>query len=426
MVYNILDYGAIPDGKTLSTTAIQNAIDECNKNGGGRVLIPTGNFYSGSIFLKDNVELHFEFGATLTASENMDDYNADDAYEQNYGCDHEEWRGKHLIMAIECDNVAITGYGIIDGSGESFRKEATPPHPAAYGWMYGTSRVKDLEVMRPGQLIVFVESTNIVVQGITIRNAPCWCVFVYGCAYVRIHGIQVFNHKTALNTDGIDIDSSRYVTISDCNIETGDDAITFRCATKRLKKFYPCEYVTVTNCNLAVSASAFRVGVGTGIIRHIRVSNITIERAGTGIHYMTSYRGFGEAKIEDVNFSDISINFCSIPVRFEGDRAYIKDATIENLRATHCIANMRFYPQTECSMSNITLRNIETYVKREERELTEENFERRGRHALHIIGVKKMLLDNVRVHIDEDAMPTWESKYLAENAEDITIRNCEL
>ena len=89
--------------------------------------------------------------------------------------------------------------------------------------------------MRPGQLICFVESKEVYVQGITIRNAPCWGVFVHGCEYVRITGIQVFNHKTALNTDGIDIDCSRYVTISDCNIETGDDAITFRTYANKLK-----------------------------------------------------------------------------------------------------------------------------------------------------------------------------------------------
>ena len=426
MEYNILDFGAIADGVTLCTDAIQSAIDECNKNGGGRVVIPTGRFYTGSIFLKSNVELHLELGANLIASSNMDDYNADDAYFQNYGCDHEEWRGKHLIMAIECDRVAVTGLGTIDGNGESFRKKATPPSPYAYGWMYGTSHVKDLNVMRPGQLIVFVESTNVFVQGITIVNAPCWCVFLYGCDYVRVHGIQVFNHKTALNTDGIDIDCCRYVTVSDCNIETGDDAITFRCANTRLKKFRPCEYVTVTNCNLAVSASAFRIGVGTGVIRHIRVSNITIERASNGMHFMTSYRGFGASEIEDVNFSNVSINFCSAPIKFEGERAFIKDITVENVRAKHCIASLAIIPSEECDISNITLRDIEFTVKKEDREITPENVERRGAHMIRIGKSKNILLDRVRLHADEDALPYWDGKYNFVTPEDVTLRNCEI
>jgi len=334
-MYNIIDFGAVADGKTLVTEAIQKAIDECNKNGGGRVVIPTGNFYTGSIFLKDNVELHLEHGAVLTASANIDDYNADDAYQQNYGYAPEEWRAKHLIMAIECKNVAITGTGTIDGNGDSYRAEPTlSPENSGYGWRFGTAHVKDIEIMRPGQLICFVESSEIVVDGLTIRNAPCWSVFLHGCEFVRVSRLNIFNGKTALNTDGIDIDCCRFVTVSDCNIETGDDAITFRCASQRLKIPKVCEYITVTNCNLAVSASAFRVGVGFGRIRHVRVSNITVLRAGSGIHFMTSYCGHGEAFIEDVNFSGVSMYDTGWPIRIEGDRAYIKNVTLENIMNT--------------------------------------------------------------------------------------------
>ncbi len=426
MQFNVLDYGAVSDGTTLCTSAIQSAIDDCNKNGGGRVVIPAGNFYSGTIYLKDNVELHLELGAVLKASRNMDDYNPDDAYYQNYSAIHEEWLGKHLIIAAEVDRVAVTGLGTIDGNGESFRKEPTPPAPYAYGWMYGASHVKDLNVMRPGQLMVFVESTNVLVEGITIVNAPSWCVFFYGCDYVRVHRIQVFNHKTALNTDGIDIDCCRYVTVSDCNIETGDDAITFRTATHRLRKNRPCEYVTVTNCNLAVSASAFRIGVGTGHIRHIRVSNITIERASNGMHFMTSYRGSGAAEIEDVNFSNISINFCSSPIKFEGDRASIKDITVENVRAKHCISGLRIIPADECLISNVTLRDIEFTVKKEEREITAANIEKRGSYMIEIGKSKDITLDRVRLHADEDALPFWSGKYYASLPEEVTLKDCKI
>jgi len=426
MEYNILNYGAIPDGKTLSTAAIQSAIDDCNKNGGGRVVIPTGKFYSGSIYLKDNVELHLELGAVLLASGNMDDYNPDDAYYQNYGFAPEGWRAKHLIIAAEVDRVAVTGLGTIDGNGESFRKEPTPPAPHDYGWMYGRSWIKDDEVMRPGQLIVFAECTNVYVEGITIVNAPCWSVFLYGCDYVRVHGIQVFNHKTALNTDGIDIDCCRYVTVSDCNIQTGDDAITFRTATHRLRRERPCEYITVTNCNLAVSASAFRIGVGTGHIRHIRVSNITIERASNGIHFMTSFNGKGAAEIEDVNFSGVSINFCSFPIKFEGDRSYIKDITVENVRAKHCIAGLRIIPAEECSISNVTLRDVEFTVKKEEREITPNNITRRGAYMLEVWKSKNITLDRVRLHTDEDSLQFWSGKHYFATPEEVTLRNCEI
>ena len=423
MIYNVLDYGAVPDGKTLSTDAIQSAINACNKNGGGRVLIPSGNFYSGSLYLLDNVELHLEHGAVLMASGNIDDYNPDDAYFQNYGAPSEQWRPKHFIMAIERDNVSITGSGIIDGNGESFRKPADPPLPYAYVWMYGTSRVKDEEVMRPGQLICFVESTNICVRGITVRNAPSWTIFVYGCEYVRINAVQIFNHKTALNTDGIDIDSSRYVTISDCNIDTGDDAITFRCATQRLKRPRICEYITVTNCNCAVSADVFRIGVGFGTIRHIRVSNITVERAGKILDYMTSYRGRGEAKIEDVNFSNISAAFCSTPICLRGDRGYIKNVSVENLRA-NCIANISIIGNEESKISNINLKNIETYILPEEREITDKHREYRGDYMVEVKNVENVTLDNVRVFAEDAALPAWSGKFNVENSTGIAVTNC--
>ena len=426
MVYNILDYGAVSDGVTLATVAIQSAIDDCHKNGGGKVIIPAGSFYSGSIFMRDNVELHLELGALLTASANMADYNADDAYSQNYGFPPEEWLGKHLIIAVECQNVAITGLGTIDGNGESFR---TYPTPSAEGflyiWMQGQSHVKDLSVMRPGQLICFIESKNVYVEGVTIRNAPAWCVFVHGCEYVRIHGIQVFNHNTAVNTDGIDIDSSRYVTISDCNIITGDDAITFRTSSKRLKNPLPSEYVTVTNCNLAVSASAFRIGVGKGHIRHIRVSNINIERASTAINYMTSYCGKGEAYIEDVNFSAISVNECSYPIELVGDRGYIKNVTIENFRA-NSIANVRINPADDCSISDITLRNIDCHIAFEDRELTDEHIAQRGSDMIYVGNAERVTLDCVNITYDEAVRPLWENISRLENPDEVITRNCNM
>ena len=193
--YNIIDYGALSDGKTLATSAIQAAIDDCYKNGGGRVVIPSGNFYSGSLFLKDNVELHLEHGATLTASESMDDYNADDAYVQNYGFAPEQWRAKHLIMAVECKNVAITGSGVIDGNGDSFRAEPKINQNYPYSWRFGMAHVKDINVMRPGQLICFIESRDVLVDGITLRNTSCWCIFIHGCEFVRVSRITVLNKK---------------------------------------------------------------------------------------------------------------------------------------------------------------------------------------------------------------------------------------
>ena len=109
-MYNVLDFGAKEN--VLATKSIQAAIDACSAEGGGRVIIPSGTYVCGTIWLKSNVELHLEMGAVLKASSDMDDYNDEDAYPQNYGVPVENWRGTHLIIALEAHNVAITGNGV--------------------------------------------------------------------------------------------------------------------------------------------------------------------------------------------------------------------------------------------------------------------------------------------------------------------------
>jgi polygalacturonase len=164
----------------------------------------------------------------------MDDYNSIDAYEQNFSVLSEQWVGKHLILAIECKNVALTGTGTIDGSADAFMGDLE--FKSVHTWRKGIRFAKDKEKLRPGQLICFVECERVLVENITLTNYPCWGCFLHGSEYVTVRGVKVFNPDTYANTDGIDIDSCRFVTVSDCNIHTGDDGITVRGATKRLKK----------------------------------------------------------------------------------------------------------------------------------------------------------------------------------------------
>ena len=180
MNVNILDFGAIADGKTLCTTQIQAAIDACAAAGGGTVTIPAGTFISGSIWLRDNIELHLAHASVLKGSDNLDDYNAEDAYEQNFSSrKNEKWLGKHLIIAHECFNVAITGTGTLDGNGDAF---LTDPKPySAYVWNEGCRTARDEEMCRPGQLVAFIECKRVRVENITITNQPAWGCFLHGC-----------------------------------------------------------------------------------------------------------------------------------------------------------------------------------------------------------------------------------------------------
>ena len=134
MNVSILDFGAVGDGKTLCSDSINKAIEHCSKTG-GRVTVPAGTYLTGTVWLKSGVELHLEQGAVILGSPDFADYCEDDAYPQNFGVADEEWTGGHLLVAVGCHDVAITGLGTIDGNSESFFGKASVKHEpwTAYG-----------------------------------------------------------------------------------------------------------------------------------------------------------------------------------------------------------------------------------------------------------------------------------------------------
>ena len=405
---NILTYGAESGGQMLCTHAIQSAIDACAASGGGRVTIPSGTYHSGTIWLRSNVELHLAHGAVLKASENLDDYNAPDAYPQNYGYANEKWVGKHLIVALECTHTALTGTGIIDGSGEAFLAQ-TPRKPVDYVWRDGFRSAADAEKMRPGQLVCFVECTDVTIRDVTLTNTPCWGLFLHGCESVSVRGLRVFNAPSAANSDGLDIDTCRFVTVSDCIIDTGDDAIAIRADAARVlhRRLEACEYITISNCVLASSASLFRLGIGTGRIAHVQICNITAPRGGVGLNLMTDYAGSGHTSISGVRFSGISASNLGFPIcMHEGSGAEIRNVLIENYTA-ECMTCVRL-ASAHGRISGITLRNCAFSLIASPFELTPELRTRRGRHRIECQNISDLTLDNVRFDVPESMQADWD------------------
>ena len=422
MIFNITDFGAIGDGKLLNTAFIQNAIDKCSKNGGGKVVVPAGVFKTGTVILKDNVELHLMSGAILLGSDNIDDYNSLDAYEQNWDCVSEEWLGKHIVLGCECENVAITGLGVIDGNAECYYGEKEENTWSSYGWPDGVRRSKDKVKLRPGQAVALIECKNVSIKDITIRNTTSWSCYIHGCEQVSVTGVKIYNANDHINTDGIDIDSSRYVTVSDCIILTGDDCITFRCDEKKLKnKDVHCEYVTVTNCVLSSSAGAFRIGVGTGTIKHIRVSNIVVERAAVIFNYLTQYGNKGEAKIEDVNFSNVSVGFAGFMLKvFAPERGFIKDFTIDNVRGNFGCQSF-ITGDGKGNVSNITIKGARMNMTTPE-VIKEIDKKYRGDYILEFKDASEIKVEDVKITGD---ISVWKDKTLFENCDGLKVINCE-
>ncbi len=422
-MYNILDYGAVADGVTVCSQSIQAAIDACHASGGGRVVVPVGIFVTGTIWLKSNVELHLEHGAVLKASGDLADYNDEDAYEQNFSYRSEEWCGKHLVMIHECENVAITGSGTIDGSGEAYFDYVNLNKVTDYIWTDGLALSKDKVDLRPGQLLCFVESNHVSVRDVHIVNATSWCCFFHGCDYVSVRGIEVRNPSTAANTDGIDLDCCRFVTVSDCIIDTGDDAVAIRCNGEPLKHHDAvCEHITIANCVFCSASSSFRIGIGHGAVRHVRVSNIVIRRAGVGLHFMSTIHGCHHSDIEDVNFSGISGVNVNYPIDVSGERASVKNVTLENIRM-QCAAASYLQATGECSISGVTLRNVELEVGEEPRPVDEAMIAQRGDTALLLKNVHDCRLENVCVRVAKGA-PGWKNVYDEQDCSGIEKRDC--
>lgn len=398
--FNIVEHGARADGKTVNTKAIQAALDACGAAGGGTVVVPAGTFVTGTIWLRSHVELHLQHGAVLLASPDLDDYNKLDAYPQNDFSREEEWNGSHLVLAVEVENVAVTGSGTIDGNGGAFFAEPVMMPFSHSIWRDGLALAKDKDRLRPGQLMVFCESRNIRLRDFAIRDATSWCVFLHGCEDVSVSGLKINNGPADANTDGIDIDCCRNVTVSNCLIDTGDDAITLRGHNAKLKdKARICENVVVTNCVVGSSSSVFRIGVGNGTIRNAVFSNIVITRGGIGLHFQSSYSPGGRGvAISNVTFRDIYARNLArgfeICAGQEDTTAPIEDIVIDGYHA-ECFSNSSVYGNAHTRPTRVRLRNLDlTVVPRPDTKVKPET---PPETLLEFVGADDLRLENVRV-----------------------------
>ncbi len=314
--FDITKYGAVGDGSTVATKSLQSAIDACNKNGGGDVVIPTGVFIIGTIHLKSNIHLYLKSGAILRGSSNLEDY---EAYipEKPYAPIH-----KGMFFTENAENIVISGEGQINGNGDVFFRldeakkldaEATKYTRQKDGYRKVTEGIGDGPVVpkdRPYQMFVFSSCRKITVRDIRITSAPFWCMHFADCDAVEIKNIRLWNNLRAPNADGIDISSCTNVIIEGCDIRAGDDAIAivgydhhFEIpGFKGLKHL--SENIIVSNCNLQSYSSGIRIGfLDQNTVRNIQVSNVNITNSTRGIGIFLR----DEGSLENITFSNIYI-----------------------------------------------------------------------------------------------------------------------
>jgi len=413
-MYDVRDYGAKSDGKTLCTTSIQKTIDACSQSGGGTVYLPPGTFLSGTIYFKTGVTLRLAAGCTLLGSTDLKDYPRTVQVFRSYT---DNYTDKSLIYGENVERIAITGEGTIDGQGASFE---------------GPYKVRPY-------MIRFIQCRDVTVKDVTIKDSPMWVQHFLACDDVRITGITVrslVNH----NNDGIDIDSCRRVVISDCNIESGDDAIVLKSTSARI-----CRDVVVSNCILSSRCNALKMGTeSNGGFQNIVITGCSIydtRLAGIALEIVDG------GTMDRVVISNITMNKVGAPLFVRlGNRArmfkndmekpgmgIMRNITISNIEATG--AN-----PTGCAISglpqakieNVTLSNVRLSFEGggtkadAAREIPEKPadypeysmFDRLSAYGLYCRHVKGLKLFNVQLQLEK---PDHRHAVVFEDVEDALI-----
>ncbi len=280
------DFGAVADGRTLDTRALQAAIDACAERGGGTLVLPAGRYLTGTLNFRDNITLHLEAGATLLGSQNPADY----PITSNRWEGMEQQTFAPLLAGNGLENIAITGRGVIDGQG-------------SFWWR--AHRAGSLPFPRP-RLIGFADCRNVLIEGVTLTNSPAWTVNPVRCENVNVRGVTIHNPPESPNTDGINPDSCRLVRISDCFISVGDDCITIKSGTQfeHPERRAACRDIAITNCTLERGHGGVVIGSEmSGDVQNVVISNCVFIGTDRGIR-MKSRRGRGGV-VQNVRVSNI-------------------------------------------------------------------------------------------------------------------------
>jgi polygalacturonase len=286
-IYNIRDFGAKGDGKSLDTAAVQAAIDTCNKEQGGTVLVPAGVFVIGTVELKSNVTLHIAAQGKLLGTADGKQYHASDAIPLDIGWTMNDGN-VGLIFAANADNITIEGNGIIDGQGAQFRSDTKGVLPPA--GITGNHRPYHL---------LFYQCKNLTVRNISLINSAYHSVRVCLCSYVKMDGLFI-RGKVIHNNDGFHFIGSNYVHVTNCDVQCQDDA----CAL-----FGSCKFVTVSDCSFSTRWSVFRFGGGEA--ENITVSNCLIyETYGCPIKMRCS----PGSRFENISFSNLVMRDVTGPI----------------------------------------------------------------------------------------------------------------
>ncbi|MGY5355686.1 glycoside hydrolase family 28 protein [Wenyingzhuangia sp. IMCC45467] len=387
-IYYVNNYGAVNDGVTLNTKAIQKTIDECAKNGGGTVTFKPGEYLSGSVFIKSNIKFLVPKGVTIKGSENIKDYKEIDT--RIAGIEM-VWPAA-LINVKDQNNVSLEGDGIIDGQGKVFwdyywdlRKNDYEPR--------GLRWIVDYDAKRPRTLLVS-NSENVFVKQLNIQRAGFWTVQVLYSKYVTVDGLVIRNNigGHGPSTDGIDIDSSKWILVQNCDIDCNDDNFCLKAGRdwdgQRVNK--STEYVVIKDCMARQGAGLFTIGSETsGSIRHVYVSNIHGLGTKNGLNIKSATNRGGT--VEDIYMENIKMDsvgtFMQVGMNWNPNYSYSKLPKEFNPDEIplHWKKMLKRVPKEKGipTFKNITLNNIDV---------------KGAKIAINVHGVESSIIENVTLN----------------------------
>jgi polygalacturonase len=353
---NVTDFGAVGDGITLNTNAFAQAVEACARAGGGTVVIPEGVWLTGPIVLRSKIRLHAESGALISFSRSYEDYPLVlTNYEGNAAV-----RCQSPISGENLEDIAITGEGIFDGSGEVWRpvKRSKMTESAWKGLLAsggaleaggaiwwpteaaarGAELVSALrrkgsmdpadyepvrEYLRPN-LLSLRNCRRVLLEGVTFQNSPAWCLHPWNCEEVTVRRVKVRNPWYAQNGDGLDLESCRKVQVLDSTFDVGDDAICMKSGKNEQGRRLglPCEDIEIRGCTVYHGHGGFVVGSEmSGGVRRIAVSDCTFIGTDVGLRFKST-RGRGgvveQIYIDRIRMKDIVKEAISFNLFYEG------------------------------------------------------------------------------------------------------------
>jgi polygalacturonase len=464
-VCNIIDFGAISDGKTLNTAAIQKAIDTCNAAGGGRVIVPAGTFLTAPINLCSNLDFHLEAGATLLFSPNRSDYPLVPS----------SWEGRDTLLCeapITGNNlhdISITGPGTIDGNGQIWRpvrrmkmtdaqwnalvksggevgtlyvaspSEAPPPDEDRTTWYPSEiartggralaalrakpgppnpdDYAKFRDLLRPN-LVFLKNCQHILLDGPTFRNSGSWNVHILLGDQIEIRHITIFNEIYVQNGDGIDIDSCNHVLIEKDDIHAGDDNICLKAGRDPNSAQHnpPTQNVVIRDCKIGWGHGISLGSETSGGIRNVLIYNLTMDGTDFGLRFKTT-RGRG-GTVENIHADHITMTgITKTAILFDmyymerrpkpepvSNRTPIfRDITLSDITCDGAKDALQVRGLPELPMSDITLKNIRITSK----------------NGATIDQVNGFTLDNVSIH--SAVAPA----FLAQNTRNLVTKNLD-